>query len=154
METDICQPDPVQKEKSCQLLQIDPYCYAISITCAHEMRSVTVGPITCEIFRFAHYFLHERSTISGTSVDTTPRICPIPERGLEIELVLQFTHPVKHILKKGEELAEKQLCRMKDRLKPSPANNKVEESEKEDYIVESDIEEKDADKQSAMEHVK
>ena len=56
----------VHKEKNIVSLQIDPYCCVIG--------PVTVGHIPREISRFIYFFLHEQGAISGTVVDTEPRI--------------------------------------------------------------------------------
>ena len=40
-------------------------------------------------------------------MDTEPRIFPIPEGGLEIKLLLNFTHPVERILNRMKELVVK-----------------------------------------------
>ena len=113
------------KEKNIVSLQIDPYCCAITITRVDKIGPVTVGHIPREISRFVYFFLHEQGAISGTVVDTEPRISPIPEGDLEIKLLLNFTHPVERILNRMKELVVKQLLqnRTKTKKKKQMKNN-------------------------------
>ena len=141
----------VHKEKNIVSLQIDPYCCAITITRVDKIGPVTVGHIPCEISRF---FLHEQGAISGTVVDTEPRISPVPERGLEIKLLLNFTRPVERILNKMKELVVKQLSRLEGTFQLSSGN---EEDENEDntyddnvIIAESDQDDEEIDEEQCF----
>ena len=73
--------------------------------------------------------MHEQGAVSGTVVNTEPRISPIPEGGLEIKLLLNFTHPVERILNRMKELVVKQLSRLEDTFQLSSGD---EEDENED----------------------
>ena len=70
----VIQAAVVHKEKN-----IDPYCCAIMVTRIDKIGPVTVGHVPREISRFVYFFLHEQGAISGTVVDTEPRISPIRE---------------------------------------------------------------------------
>ena len=126
----------VHKEKNIVSLQIDPCCCAITITHVDKIGPVTVGHIPREVSRFAYFFLHEQGAISGTVVDTEPRMSPIPEGGLEIKLLLNFTHPVERILNRMKELVVKQLSRLEDTFQLSSED---EEDENEDNTYDDNI---------------
>ena len=115
----------VYKEKNIVSIQIDPYCCAITITLVGKIDPVTVGHIPREIFRFVYFHLHEQGAISGTVVDTEPQISPISEGGLEIKLLLNFTHPVKRILNRMKELVLTQLSRLEDTFQLSSGDEKM-----------------------------
>ena len=141
----------VHKEKNIVLLQVDPYCCAITITRFDKIGLVTVAHIPREISRFAYFFLHEQGAISGTAVDTEPRISPIPEGGLEIRFLLNFTHPVERLLHRMEELVVKQLSRLEDTFQLSSGDEK-DENEDNTYddnviIAESDQDEEEIDEE-------
>ena len=127
----------VHKEKDIVSLQIDPYCCAITITCVDKIGPVTFGHILREISRFVCFFLHEQSAISGTVVDTEPRISPIPEEGLEIKLLLNFTHPVEQILNRMKESVVKQLPKLEDtfQLSSGDEEDKNEDNKYDDNVI-------------------
>ena len=115
---------------------------------------IAVGHIPREISRFAYFLLHEQGVISGTVVDTEPRISPISEEGLEIKLLLNFTHPVERILNRMKELVVKQLSRLEDTFQLSSGD---EEDENEDntyddnvIIAESDQNEEELDEEQCF----
>ena len=98
--------------------------------------------------------MREQGVISGTVVDTEPRISPIPEGGLEIKLFLNFTHPVEWILNRMKELVVKQLSRLEDTFQLSSGD---EEDKNEDstyghnvIIAESDQDEKEIDEEQCF----
>ena len=98
--------------------------------------------------------MHEQDAISGTVVDTEPRISLIPEGGLEIKLLLNFTHPVERILNRMKELVVKQLSRLEDTFQLSSGD---EEDENEDntygdnaIIAESDQDEEEIDEEQCF----
>ena len=136
----------VHKKKNIVSLQIDPYCCAITITRVYKISPVTVGHIPREISRFVYFFLHEQGAISGTVVDTEPRISPIPEGGLEIKLLLNFTHPVERLLNRMKELVVKQLSRLKDTFQLSSGDEEDENV----IIAESDQDEEDIDEEQCF----
>ena len=80
--------------------------------------------------------MHEQGAISGTVVDTEPRISPIPEGDLEIKLLLNFTHPVEQILNRMKELVVKQLSRLEDTFQLSSGD---EEDENEDNTYDDNV---------------
>ena len=137
----------VQKETDNKSLQIDPYCCRITIRRAHKIGPVTVRHIPREISRFVYFFLHEGGAVSGTVVDTIFCVSPIPEGGLEIKLLLYFTHPVDRILEKMKELTNKQLARLEETLNFTESYNGNDDDEDNEIvndvniIVESDKEE-------------
>ena len=79
----------MQKETDNKSLRIDPYCCRITI-----IRADKIGPVTVGHVRFPDLF--------------------IPQGGLEIKLLLHFTHPVEHILENMKELTNKQLARLEE----------------------------------------
>ena len=98
--------------------------------------------------------MHEQDAISGTVVDTEPRISLIPEGGLEIKLLLNFTHPVERILNRMKELVVKQLSRLEDTFQLSSGD---EEDENEDnrygdnaIIAKSDQHEEEIDEEQCF----
>ena len=98
--------------------------------------------------------MHEQDAISGTVVDTEPRISLIPEGGLEIKLLLNFTHPVERILNRMKELVVKQLPRLEDTFQLSSGD---EEDEHEDntygdnaIIAKSDQHEEEIDEEQCF----
>ena len=135
----------MQKETDNKSPQIDPYCCRITIRCANKIGPVTVGHIPREISRFVYFFLHEGGAVSGTVVDTIPCVSPIPEGGLEIKLLLHFTHPVERILEKMKELTSKQLLEETFNFNKSYDENDDDEDDEivndVNIIVESDKEE-------------
>ena len=91
--------------------------------------------------------MHEQGAVSGTVVDTEPRISPTPEGGLEIKLLLNFTHPVEWVLNRMKELVVKQLSRLEDTSQLSPGYEE-DENEHNTYddnviIAESDQDEEE-----------
>ena len=74
---------------------------------------VTVGHVSRELPRFIFYFIQERGSVTGTVANTTPRISPIPEGGLEVPILMLFTHENKAISSKMEILVRKQVEKMK-----------------------------------------
>ena len=137
----------MQKETDNKSLQLDPYCCRITIIRADKIGPVTAGHIPLEISRFVYFFLHEGGAVSGTVVNTIPRVSPIPEGGLEIKLLLHFTHPVERILGKMKELTNKQLARLEETFNFNESYNENDDDEDDEIvndvniIVESDKEE-------------
>ena len=128
-------------------MEIRPYCCRITITRADKIGPVTAGHIPREISRFVYFFLHEGGAVSGTVVDTIPCVSPIPEGGLEIKLLLYFTHPVERILEKIKYLTNKQLARLEETFNFNKSSSENGDDEDEEIvndvniIVESDKEE-------------
>ena len=136
----------VLKETDNKSLQIDPYCCRITITRADKIGPVTVGHIPRELSRFVYFFLHVGGAVSGTVVDTIPCVSLIPEGGLEIKLLLHFTHPVERILEKMKDLTNKQLARLEETFNFNKRYSENDDDEDEEIvndvnIVESDKEE-------------
>ena len=92
--------------------------------------------------------------MSGTVVDTEPRISPIPEGGLEIKLLLNFTHPVERILNRMKELVVKQLSRLEDtfRLNSGDGEDDNEDNTCDDNVIiaESDKGEEEIDEEQCF----
>ena len=90
-------------------------------------------------------------------METEPRISPIPERGLEIKLLLNFTHPVERILNRMKERVVKQLSRLQDTFQLSSVD---EEDENEDntyddnvILAESDQDEEEIDEEQCFPNI-
>ena len=126
----------VHKEKNIVSLQIDPYFCAKTISRMDKIDPATVGHIPREISRFVYFFLHEQGAISGKVVNTEPRISSIPEGGLEIKLLLNFTHSVEQI----------ELSRLEDTFQLS-SGDKEDENEDNTYDDNIIIAESDQDKE-------
>ena len=77
----------------------------------------TVVHIPCELSKFVFFSLQD-GTVSGTIVDTKHKVSSIPEGGLEILCLLNFTHPCKEILDRMKEFVKKQSQDVK-----SPSNS-------------------------------
>ena len=106
-------PDDAQKEKNCQLVQMNPYCYAITTARAGKVDPVSVVYFAVILALF-FFFFHKGGAMSGILVHTKPCISPIPEGDFEKKRLLHFTHPVKRILETMRELAGKGLYCLKD----------------------------------------
>ena len=102
----------VLKEVNNISIDIDPYC-RITIKRADRIGSVTVGHVPRELSRFIFYFIQEGGSVTGTVASTTPRISPIPEGGLEVPILMHFTHENKAISSKMEILVRMQVEKMK-----------------------------------------
>ena len=89
-------------------IDIDPYCCRIT-----KKKSQQNGHVPRELSRFIFYFIHEGGSVTATVASTTPRISPIPESGLEVAILLHFTHENKAISLKMEILVRKQVEKMK-----------------------------------------
>ena len=73
---------------------------------------ITVGHVPRELSGFIFYFIQEGGSVTGTVASTTPRISPIPEGGLEVPILMRFTHENKTISSKMETLVRKQVEEM------------------------------------------
>ena len=91
-------------------IDIDPY-WPITKR-ADRIGPVTVGHAPRELFRFIFYFIQEGGSDTGAVAITTPRTSPIPEGGLEVPILMHFTHENKAISSKMEILARKQVEKM------------------------------------------
>ena len=103
----------VLKEVNNISIDIDPYCCRITIKRVDRIGPVTVGHVPRELSRFIFYFIQEGGSVTGTVASTTPRISPIPEGGLEVPILMHFTHENKAISSKMEILVRKQVGKMK-----------------------------------------
>ena len=83
----------VHKENNAVSLSYEPYCCKITARKIDHIGPVTVGHIPREISRFVYVLLQEGESVTGTDMDTVPKVSPIPEGGLEVPLQLHFTHP-------------------------------------------------------------
>ena len=103
----------VLKEVNNISINIDPYCCRITIKRVDRIGPVTVGHVPRELSRFIFYFIQEGGSVTGTVASTTPRISPIPEGGLEVPILMHFTHENKAISSKMEILVRKQVKKTK-----------------------------------------
>ena len=103
----------VLKEVNNISIDIDPYCCRITIKRVDRIGPVTVGHVPRELSRFIFYFIQEGGSVTGTVASTTPRISPIPEGGLEVPILMHFTHENKAISSKMEILGRKHVEKMK-----------------------------------------
>ena len=55
-------------------------------------------------------------SVTGTVMDTVPKVSPIPEGGLEVPLLLHVTYSKKRIIKKMKEFVNKQITRLEDEI--------------------------------------
>ena len=95
----------VLKEVNNISIDIDPYCCRIIIKRVARIAPVTVGHVPRELSRFVFYFIQEGGQVTGTIASTLPRISPIPKGGLELPILMHFTHENKAISSKMEEVA-------------------------------------------------
>ena len=80
----------VQIEQNQEPREIDPYCCAIKIK--YNSVWITVGHIPRELSRFFFFFIRdEGGCIEGSLLSTQYRPSPIPARGLEVPLKLNFS---------------------------------------------------------------
>ena len=93
-------------------IEIDPYC--CRITRVDRIGPVIVGHVPRELSRFVFHFIQEGGSVTGTVASTTPRISPIPEGGLEVPILMHFTHESKAISLKMEILIRKRVQKMKE----------------------------------------
>ena len=94
--------------------------------------------------------MHEQGAIFGTVVDTEPRISPTPEGGLEIKLLLNFTHPVERILNRMKELVVKQLSRLEDTFQLSSGDEEDNTYDDNVIIAELDQDEEEIDEEQCF----
>ena len=106
----------VSKETNLLSIEKDPYCCKISISRVDRIGPVTVGHIPRELSRFVFYFLHEGGSVSGTVSSVAPNVSPIPEGGLEIPILMHFTHVNMVILEKMNSFVVRQVEKMKEKL--------------------------------------
>lgn len=135
----------VLKETNELSKEIDPYCCKITITRIDRIVAVTVGHIPRELSRFVFYFIHEGGSVSGTVASLTPNLSPIPEGGLEIPILMHFTHGNKVNLQKMNSFVRSQIAKMEKRLDEKKlfeedivTNGSDEEYLEEEIIAESD----------------
>ena len=70
------------------------------------MGPVTVGHVPRELSRFISYFIQEGGSVTGTVANPKPKISPIPEGGLEVPILMHFTHENKVIFIENENLSQ------------------------------------------------
>ena len=92
----------VLKEVNNISIDIDPYCCRITIKRVDRIGPVTVGHVPREFSRFIFYFIEEGGSVIGKVANTTPRNSPIPKGGLEVPILMHFTHENKAISSKME----------------------------------------------------
>ena len=103
----------VLKEVSNISIDIDQYCCRITIKRVDRIGPLTVGHVPREL-SFFYFLFHSRGRlIYWTVVRITPKISPIPEGGLEVPILMHFTHENKAIFSKMEILVRKQVAHMK-----------------------------------------
>jgi len=149
----------VAKETNELSIEKDPYCCKITITRVDRIGPVTVGHIPRELSRFVFYFLHEGGSVFGTVAGIAPNISPIPEGGLEIPILMHFTHRNMIILEKMNSFVVRQVERMKEKLdekelfEDDNAGGVLdEENYQEEIVVESDDENEDKNKEAGEEN--
>ena len=103
----------VLKEVNNICIDIDSYCCRITIKRVDRTRPVTVGHVPRELSRFIFYFIQEEGLVTGTVASTTPRISPNHEGGLEVQILMRFTHENKATSSKMEILVRQQVQKMK-----------------------------------------
>ena len=103
----------VLKEVNNISINIDPYCCRITIKRVDRIGPVTIGHVPRELSRFIFYFIQEGGSVTGAVESTKPRISPIPEVGLEVPILMHFTHKNKTISWKMEILVRKQVEKMR-----------------------------------------
>ena len=86
--------------------------------------------------------------MTGTVMDTVPKVSPISEGGLGVPLLLHFTHPKKRIIEKMKEFVNKQITRLEDEIELHDDDD-IEEMVAE---VDFDVEEHQEDTQSRNEN--
>ena len=138
----------VAKQTNELSIEKDPYCCKITIT-----RVDRIGPVTVGHIPFCFYFLHEGGSVSGTVASIAPNISPIPEGGLEIPILMHFSHGNMIILKKMKSFVLRQLERMKEKLdekallqEDNAGGVLDEENYQEEIMVESDDADDDRNK--------
>ena len=90
-------------------LTVDPYSIALQILPRDHVAPITVGHIPKSLSRFV-YFFKKRGGVINVHVQTTKyRPSPIPEGGLEITLMVTFTHENEDTL--GYATKNVNLCR-------------------------------------------
>ena len=90
-------------------IDINPYCCRITIKRVERIGPLTVGHVPRELSRFILYFIQEGGLFTARVASTTSRISPIPEGGLEVPILMHFTHENKAISLKMEILVRKQV---------------------------------------------
>ena len=145
----------VAKETNELSIEKDPYCCKITITRVDRIGPVTVGHIPRELSRFVFYFLHEGGSVSGTVASVIPNISPIPEGGLEIPILMHFTHSNMIILEKMNSFVVRQVEKIKEKLDEkalfeddNTGDVSDEETYEEEIVVESDDENDDKNKEA------
>ena len=93
-------------------IEIDPYC--CRITRADRIGPVIVSHVPRELSRFIFHFVQERGLVTGTVTSTAPRISPILAGGLEVPILMHFTHDNQAIALKMEILIRKRVQKMKE----------------------------------------
>ena len=99
----------VLKEVNNISIDINPYCCRITIKRVERIGPLTVGHAPRELSRFILYFIQEGGLVTARVASTTSRITPIPEGGLEVPILMHFTHENKAISLKMEILVRKQV---------------------------------------------
>ena len=82
----------VLKEVNSISIDIDPYCCRITMKRVDRIKPVAVGHVPRELSRFIFYFIQEGDLVTGTVASTMPTISPIPKGGLEVPILMHFTH--------------------------------------------------------------
>ena len=111
----------------------------------------TVVHIPCELSKFVFFSLQD-GTVSGTIVDTKHKVSSIPEGGLEILCLLNFTHPCKEILDRMKEFVKKQLPRCKKSFKFDHTRSGSNNEERILAELDQDDEEKTRESNQPPEH--
>ena len=82
----------VLKEVNSISIDINPYCCRITMKRVDRIKPVAVGHVPRELSRFIFYFIQEGDLVTGTVASTMPTISPIPKGGLEVPILMHFTH--------------------------------------------------------------
>ena len=111
----------------------------------------TIVHIPCELSRIVFFSLQD-GTVSGTIVHTKHKVSSIPEGGLEILCLLNFTHPCKEILDRMKGFVKKQLPRCKKSFKLDHACSGSNNEERILAELDQDDEEKTRESNQPPEH--
>ena len=129
------------KETNETSINIDSYCFKITIKSVCLICDITVGHIPRELSRLVFYFIHEGGSVTGTFASITLRQSPIPEGALtEIPIIMHFVHENKLILDKISTFFGKQVEKMTLEFKFETTEETEEEKKDNKIEVQCDSE--------------